>query len=273
MSSGVVAAREDRRRGATRAASSPGRPGARLSPSAPRPSSPERRASLQERGRARRSRSARRRGRAARARASRGRSCPDRYQGSSDLHPLDPHPPSIDVGSCRPGDETAPPPAAADARPPMKALGDVRGGVTVRHGHRLLQDDGPGVGCHVLGVDQMHRHAGDLHPVADGVVDRRRTRERGQERRVHVEDPVREAADERGRRGCSCIRPGPPGRRRRGQERRRARPRRPRRVPGVPARAGTVEAGRLGAARDDAMRRRYPGGIDQRLQVRAVHRR
>src|SRR4051794_30878082 len=59
----------------------------------------------------------------------------------------------------------------------------------------LLQDDGPTVDAF---VDEVDGHAHHLHPMLERLLDRSDARECGQERRVHVDDPAAEAADEPG---------------------------------------------------------------------------
>src|SRR4051794_26783521 len=59
---------------------------------------------------------------------------------------------------------------------------------------RLLQDDRPRVDPL---VDEVHAHPRLLHAVLDRLLDRTHARERWEERRVHVDDPPGEAADER----------------------------------------------------------------------------
>ena len=52
---------------------------------------------------------------------------------------------------------------------------------------RALEDDRAGVDPF---VDEVDRHAEDLHAVLDRLLDRAHAREGGQQRRVDVEDPV-----------------------------------------------------------------------------------
>ena len=65
----------------------------------------------------------------------------------------------------------------------------------VRELERSLQDDRPGV--HAL-VDEVHRDAEHLHAVLERLLDRPDARERGQQRGMHVDHPLREAPEERG---------------------------------------------------------------------------
>jgi hypothetical protein len=66
-------------------------------------------------------------------------------------------------------------------------------GARIGQRERLLQDDRPAV--HAL-VHEVDGHAGQLDPVLERLLDRPHTREGRQQRRVHVHDPAREAADE-----------------------------------------------------------------------------
>ena len=63
-------------------------------------------------------------------------------------------------------------------------------------GNGLLADDGAGVEAF---VDEVHRDARRLDARRERVVDRARAGELGQQRRVHVDDALREAFEERGR--------------------------------------------------------------------------
>ena len=58
---------------------------------------------------------------------------------------------------------------------------------------RLLQDNRPRVDPL---VDQVHGHPGDRHPVRERLADRVEARERGKQRRMHVDDPVAKPAHE-----------------------------------------------------------------------------
>ncbi len=53
--------------------------------------------------------------------------------------------------------------------------------------HRALEDGRPGVDAL---VDEVDGHACDLHPGVEGLADRVETRERRQEGRVDVHDPI-----------------------------------------------------------------------------------
>ena len=66
----------------------------------------------------------------------------------------------------------------------------------VGHRDRALEQDRPGVDALVHEVD---RDADDLHAVVDRLLDRPDARERGQQRRVDVDDAVGESRHERGR--------------------------------------------------------------------------
>src|SRR3954452_5840723 len=57
----------------------------------------------------------------------------------------------------------------------------------------LLEDDRTAVDAL---VDEMHGNSGNLDPVVDRLLDRADAGERRQERRMHVDDPAREALDE-----------------------------------------------------------------------------
>src|SRR4051812_32118553 len=63
----------------------------------------------------------------------------------------------------------------------------------IRKLERLLEDDRPAVDAF---VDEMHRNSGNLDAVVDRLLDRADARERRQQGRMNVDDPVSEAGDE-----------------------------------------------------------------------------
>ena len=70
---------------------------------------------------------------------------------------------------------------------------DLTGILGVRQLQRPLQDHRPRVDP---AVDEVHSDAEDLHPVVKGLLDRLQSRERRQQRRVHVDDRVGERRQE-----------------------------------------------------------------------------
>jgi len=68
------------------------------------------------------------------------------------------------------------------------------GGVVIAHWHGSLDDDGTAI---ELRRDEMHGHAGDLHAILDRLALSVYSRERGEERRMDVENGVRKGVDER----------------------------------------------------------------------------
>ena len=70
--------------------------------------------------------------------------------------------------------------------------------VRVRRARQLdgaLQDDRPAVD--LSGLDEVDGDAEDLRAVGEGLLDRAHAGEGGKQRRVHVDDPAREAFEER----------------------------------------------------------------------------
>ena len=61
--------------------------------------------------------------------------------------------------------------------------------------HRFLRDDRPAV---KRGIDEMHGHAGDRHPVLERITNRVRPGKRGQQRRMGVEDAPGECLEHDG---------------------------------------------------------------------------
>jgi hypothetical protein len=64
----------------------------------------------------------------------------------------------------------------------------------VRQLDRALQQDRPAV--HLAGLDVVHGHAEHLRPVRERLLDRAQPGERGQQRRVHVDDAPDKALEE-----------------------------------------------------------------------------
>ena len=137
----------------------------------------------------------------------------------------------------------APPRTAARARAGA-ALADLVGVVASGSSTAALGDDRAGVDAL---VDEVHGDAEDLDPVGERLLDRADAREGRQQRRVDVDHAVREAREERRRRGAACSRRARPARRR---ARRASRPS-PRRAPRGRGsrRAGRPRVGDARAAR------------------------
>ena len=96
---------------------------------------------------------------------------------------------------------------------------------SVEHGHGLLQHDRARVEAL---VDEVDGGAAHLDAVLQGLALGVEARERRQQRRMHVQDPPGEGAQERAARAGACSRPGRRGRRRARAAARRARGRAPR---------------------------------------------
>ena len=75
----------------------------------------------------------------------------------------------------------------------VNTLFDIGNGVRIRKLQRLLKDDGAGIDAL---VDEMDGHPGDLHAVLDRLLDRTQAGKGGQQRRMNVDDPPGEAANE-----------------------------------------------------------------------------